>query len=659
MKRISYLTILFSLLLSATYASDFPFAAVANDALQQKKYLPDTGAHAVVLDEFGKTFISDDGNHMVMYYEYHVKIKLFDSQAFDAEGNIEIPLYKEDGERFETVRDIKAVTMFLDENGGLQTLELDPRKVFQTSVNKYHDVAKFAMPGLRKGCVIEYKYTVVSPFIFNFHDWIFQSDIPKVHSEYNARIPAIYNYNAILRGPLKLSTNKAELDRECLSVNGIKCDCSNMTYGIDNIPAFKREDYMTASKNFLSGIYFELSEYTNLSNGVRVKVTKDWQDIDRSLKGSEFFGSQIKRKELMRERIKDVIAGKTNNLDKAKAVYAFIQKNIKWNGFYSKYSEDGIKKALDTHSGLVGDINLALIAALKAADIPTDAVLLSTREHGLVNKLYPTESDFDYVIAKTTIDNKDYLLDATDPLLGFGMLPMRCINDQGRVISFEKPSYWMDIKSPQRRNKTTTLELSLMPNGKLKGTYTCYSLGYEGYEKRKEIKKFNTLDEYIENLDEKSTKIKILKSSVSNLDTLDAPLAEIYEIEIEPTRGTGMQRLSFSPFTFGQLTVNPFTLNERSYPVDMGMPADNKLVYTLTIPNDYVLETSPEPVAVALPLSCGRLVSAFTFDSGRCTYSQLYSFEKPVYSPEEYPYLKEFYNKLLQSEKAEIVIKKK
>jgi len=34
-------------------------------------------------------------------------------------------------------------------------------------------------------------------------------------------------------------------------------------------------------------------------------------------------------------------------------------------------------------------------------------------------------------------------------------------------------------------------------------------------------------------------------------------------------------------------------------------------------------------------------------------------FNKGIYSADEYPYLKEFYNKIIQSEKAEIVFKKK
>ena len=54
------------------------------------------------------------------------------------------------------------------------------------------------------------------------------------------------------------------------------------------------------------------------------------------------------------------ITGKVSEIDKAKSIYEFIQKNIKWNKFWGIYSSDGIGKALDSKSGSVADINFAL-----------------------------------------------------------------------------------------------------------------------------------------------------------------------------------------------------------------------------------------------------------------------------------------------------------
>ena len=93
---------------------------------------------------------------------------------------------------------------------------------------------KFAMPALRNGCVIEVSYKVISPYLFNFHSWDFQSHIPKINSEYEVHIPGFWNYNISLRGLLKLTKNEAKIERTCFTFgssgynSGASADCSDM-----------------------------------------------------------------------------------------------------------------------------------------------------------------------------------------------------------------------------------------------------------------------------------------------------------------------------------------------------------------------------------------------------------------------------------------------
>jgi hypothetical protein len=41
------------------------------------------------------------------------------------------------------------------------------------------------------------------------------------------------------------------------------------------------------------------------------------------------------------------------------------------------------------------------------------------------------------------------------------------------------------------------------------------------------------------------------------------------------------------------------------------------------------------------------------------TFSNITKFTKPIYTSEEYPYLKELYNKIILTQKADMVFKKK
>lgn len=483
--------------------------------------------------------------------------------------------------------------------------------------------------------------------------------MPKIYSEYVARIPAVYNYNVVLRGSRKLTKSTAVLDRECFTPGGgLKADCSVLTYAMADVPAFVEEKYMTAPSNFVSAMYFELSDYSDY-NGVKHKLTKEWKDIDYELKTNEMFGKQMKRKDLFKDKIAEITQGATDDLGKAKAVYLYLQKWFKWNEENGVYSPEGIKKALERRTGSAADINLSLVSALSAAGLSAEAVILSTRSNGSVNKLFPVVSDFDYVVAQVEIGTQKYLLDATDPLLPFGLLPIRCINEQGRVISLEKPSYWIDLKASQKETSVYAIALNLEESGKIKGTITDYSFGYEAYNKRKKIKKFNSIDEYVENLDDNMPKIKILKSDIKNLDNNELPLSEEYEIEINAYEKLGDGQFSFNPFFMDKITENPFKLLDRTYPVDWGAPSETKIMVRLNFPAQYEVVGKPATVGLSLPLKGGRYITESVVDGNEFSFTELKQLDKSVYESEEYPYLKELFNKIVQTERTNITFKKK
>ncbi|WP_207420963.1 DUF3857 domain-containing protein [Desertivirga brevis] len=636
---------------------DFQFGKPSSAEFELKKYAQDTTANAVVLREFGTAYISSSNSNLI--FNYHVRMKIFNSKAFD-KGQIAVMIRNQGGDAFETMRDIKGVTFYPDENGLMRQSELDAKQIFkQTKATKFSDLVKFALPNIRPGSIIEYSYQIESPFIHNFRTWEFQDDIPKIYSEFSPRIPGNYNYNVSLRGPFKLSKNKGEVEKECYSPGGgFKVDCSKMIYAMENIPAFKEEAFMTSPNNFKAAMYYELSDYTNF-HGVKTNYTKDWKDIDHELKIYERFGLQLKKKEFFKDKLPTTLLTMTDSLEKAKGIYHFMQSWFRWNGFKGKYTDEGLKKAFEGHAGNVGDINLSLVAAMNCAGLNAEAVMLSTRENGLVNNLFPVESDFDYVICKFNIAGTHYLLDATDQLLPFGLLPLRCINDRGRVMPLNKPSYWIDLKASQKQSKTVSLRLDLNENGKAKGTLSIFSAGYEAYDKRRKIKKYNSTDDYVENLDESLQKIKILKQDIKNLDTIDQSLSESYDIEVDIADKVSKDRLILNPCFLDRVSENPFKLEERNYPIDQGAPSETRIVVEINYPDNFEIINKPSNVGLALPNNGGKFISSIAVEGNTLTFMNHNLLTKAIYSPEEYPYLKELYNKIIQSQQIDLVFKKK
>jgi hypothetical protein len=118
--------------------------------------------------------------------------------------------------------------------------------------------------------------------------------------------------------------------------------------------------------------------------------------------------------------------------------------------------------------------------------------------------------------------------------------------------------------------------------------------------------------------------------------------------------------LSFNPFFLDRMTTNPYKLTERSYPVDRGMPGDYRTTLLMHLPAQYVVDNPPKALGIALPNNGGRFLTDFqASDDNTFTFSHIIQLNKSIYSSQEYPYLKELFNNIIQSEKAEMVFKKK
>jgi len=652
-KRLVFSILLLSSL--SSYAQNFTFGAITYDDYEFDRKRLDSNANAVVLKEFGTASIRLDDNtgRLELIFEHHVKIKIYNKEGFK-QANIIVPMYKDDN-REETISDLKASTFnYID--GKFVETAMDRKAVFTENRSKYTRLTKFTLPNLREGSVIEYSYQLRSPNLFTFKSWEFQTDIPKVISEYLVFIPGIYTYNVSLRGYQKLADQKVELSKECLRLSGVPIDCSKISYVMKNIPAFIEEDNMTAPSNFKSAIYFELAEAQNI-NGGKISYTKTWKDVDYELVSDRNMGSQMKKKDVFKDVIPGLVKDAPDELAKAKAIYNYIKKQIKWNNYYGKYTEDNIKNAVDSRSGNVADINISLIAALSTANLDAEAVILSTRDNGTVNKLYPVLTEFNYVVAKVNIGDKSYLLDATEPLLPFGLLPLRCINDQGRVINVKKPSYWIDLKASQKTTTNYILNGELTDDGKVKATLTTHTQGYAALNKRKDILRYTSPDEYVEKLDERLTRIKILSHKISNLDSVENALKESYEVEFTVNDGSNGQ-FYFSPFFINPVSKNPFNLSDRTYPVDLGASSDERVIINLTLPGNYKMIEKPQNMAIALPNAGGKYLLQCAFEGDKIAVSQMLQFNNAIYQPDEYFALKEFYSKIIQNQKSEFLFKR-
>lgn len=614
----------------------------------------DSNANAIVLNEFGRSsvFVDDYDNRIKLQHEYHVLIRINNKEGFK-KANFEIPSYKRGSYIRDYFDELKAVTYNL-ENGRIEKTELESKKVFRENYSANLDLNKFTLPNIKEGSIIEVSYRTLEQDLFNFKTWEFQDDIPKIQSQYIAIIPASFTYNVVLRGPYKLTDQKAEALREYIFLDGLRMDCSKLTYTMKNIPAFIEEDYMTSPTNFKSAIYYELESIFYPSTGSKKTFSKTWKDVDTDLMNEKAFGGQLKKTDLFKTSLAAIVSPTDTKLEKAKKIYNYINKQIKWNKYLGKYAESGIEKALEKRTGNIGDINLALVTALLAADLEAYPIILSTRRNGTPNALFPVLSDFDYVIACLNIDGVKYKLDASNSYLPFGELPLQCLNERGRIIYSKKSSDWFPLTVEESSDVNYVLEGALDEQAKIKGKLTISSRGNKAFLKRQHIAKFNSLEEYWEKLDEEMPNVTLTKSSIQNLEEIDQILVEEFDVIVDVSKQLDQDVLLLAPNIIDRISYNPFKAQERTYPVDMGFKSKIMYAVKLTIPDHYEVAEKPQNASLALPESTAKYRYVTQVNGNQLEILQSLTFNKPIFSVDEYFSLKELYSRIIQQQKLDI-----
>ncbi|MBK7030400.1 MAG: DUF3857 domain-containing protein [Bacteroidales bacterium] len=518
------------------------FGDISMDELKNKICPIDSNAHAYYIFDFGNSYFqyadtkisSDDVNSsrkgFQLYFTRHYRIKVIDNQGFSW-ADIEIPLYR-DGDK-EKILNLKACTYNLENNKIVKT-KLEKKDTYTEETNKYWITEKFAMPSVREGSIIEIEYTIKSDFYFNLREWYFQSMIPVLQSEYHVSIPEYYNFNQTQKGYFPI---QREYDRKHKKISityhqkaegtAVKEQTYTNLYEYyediyhfyaKEIPAFPIEEHLRSEENYLSKFEFEL-QYTRFPEAKMKYYTTSWEDINQNLLDDDRFGLEINRTSHIKQDAEALKQLKQEEIILLNSAFSLIKNKLAWNGYKNIYPTTTLSKAYKEGNGNCADINLNLIILLRGLGFNAFPVILSTQENGVIHPAHPSISRFNYVIAMVKVENDTLLMDATDPASEIGLLPVRCLNDKGRIINNSNGD-WISLMDYKPYSMIESYEVEITDDFELRGTNQVILKDYAAYLIKKEIKKHNNLDEYKSSLEKQTNGYRIHELEVLGIDTI-------------------------------------------------------------------------------------------------------------------------------------------
>jgi hypothetical protein len=642
---------------------------VTTSALAQER--PDVKYGKVNADDFKTTFTTDSSAEAVVIYEngdvefgvddfsitiikrYHVRMKILKKSGTDR-GIIKIPLTKFGNGFSELLRSFDGCTYNL-ENGKVVASKLKNESVFHEHVSGDFYQDKMSFPNLKEGSILEYRYVLETPYAVSHNPdaWYFQKDIPVVWSEYHVLVPVYLTYRNITGGYLKFAINKKENSRTNLS-SGLDLQAVSYQYAVKDIPSFHEEKFITSRKDYLSKVNFEL--ITVAIPGRTISNFADtWDNVTKNALKEYNFGEYLDQKKFLKSAAQEISMTK-DTMKKINAAFEYICKNIKWNNITSLVPLKDLAAVFENKTGNSAEINVMLINLLRSLGFDANVVILSTRGNGEINELYPMVGQFNYSIACVTLNGKDILMDATDPFTRPGMLPERCLTGIGRLMK-EKGARFVSLRPAEKSARFEMLTASLNPSsGEISGSSVISKAGYDGHEVRVDILEKGE-EEIVKTFKKSNSEWEIKNFKLENKDNISEPIK--FSFDFNYPENVSATTIYINPMLSGKVSNNPFTEQNRIYPVDLIFTSDNMYMATIKIPEGYTVEELPKPASVALPDNLGKfsyminVVGADIKISSRITLNEYY------FAPQEYELLKNFYDLIVQKHAEQLVLKKK
>ncbi len=570
----------------------------------------------------------------------HERIKIYNENGLKY-GDFEIPLFSADAGKKEKLADLKCVTHNLTETEKVVMIHLNKKEIF-TEEEEGYEIKKFALPQVKEGSIIDIKYTIKSPFIYLIPKWYFQKDIPVDYSSYNIISSENISYTPIVRGIFPIEVDVID--------NGAAG--SKYFYSAKNIPPMEDDEFVLNLNDYKSSVKLELHSI-NIPGVYRKDYTTNWATICGNLKSDDDFGVHFKKNMKYHKGVTEKCQDMTAR-EKAEFLFKHVRDSYQWNGKYSRYPENGMKKLYEEETGNSTDMNFLLISLLREAGLESNPILTKNRNDGVFNSYIPSLTELNYVLTLVTVDGSDFVLDPSDKNCRFGMLPHRAMNISGVLMDMDNVQV-VDLVNPNvyQYMRSSTMSYNQDQNileGEGREQYKLYAAKRyrdrlnESEEEEEEIEEeVEDVYEAIEStgVEDKEGDIKVEFESIIQEDIIEIG----DEIFINADLNMGIDE-------------NPFHKEEREFPVFFPYKYNVRYVTTIALPENLAVQSMPESVVYNMNDNLGSFMYDAKHIGNNLIINYVFVMKADIIMPIDYPDLKTMYDNILQKRSEKIVLKK-
>ncbi|MBN1650087.1 MAG: DUF3857 domain-containing protein [Bacteroidales bacterium] len=640
--------------LNAVAQPKMKLGKVSKEELQMTVYEKDSTAEAFILGEkyYLNTKYSAATNSFDLQLEVHRRIKILHNDAIDEWGNISFNLYENKGKREKLVA-FKGYTLNLV-NGKIEEEKLALKDAFDERSSENYNTRKFTFKNVQVGSIIDYSYTIYSDFYTRIPDLVFQKSIPVMWSEMTFEYPEYFKYKYFMTGSERVYHSEKETLIEYSG--GYEIPKISNTWVLKDIPSLKQLSFMRPVSNYRTKINYELYG-VDFPGRIYENYSSSWEEINRDLMNSDNFGKLLDRLSPTQKIAEELGVSEASNMEKILAAVDYVQSNYIWNDKMRVYPSDEWRKNIKEKKGSTADLNFTLIGILKNLGINAHPVILSTRANGIIFESFPASEDFNYIITAIEQDGKFILVDPTSEFTGLNILPERCLNGKGMLIS-ESGYKWIPIETGVPYSIDEFVQFSIDDELKVKANYQAKYSDYAAYFLRNSINKKGGEEKYIKESIEGNKELNISDFHLQNLKNLANPVIKRYTASPEDYLQEMGDIILFKPILFPNFTENPFKKDKRDFPVDFTFARNYSQTVIINLPEGYAFEEIPKNIRLAAHDRSLMLNVVYNIEGNKLSMIMKYNINKSFFKTDRYNEIKSFFDNVVAKENEQIIIRK-
>ena len=665
--------IVFTLALSLAAATSLNAALFFHDKdewflkmARQQKFDLDTSAPAIVLYEQRSYDLQSSMRlNGMMIQQVHRVIKILNRKGVSY-GDISILLRHAPGSGT-SIHNLKGTTYTAD-NGQLAIHRLAADNIAKDET-KYLMQAKFSMPAVQPGAVLDIYYTIESPVSLLFASCDFQHDIPTLYSELEVWMPAALNFLEVAQGGNKMfqefdDTRKSISEASCPETyqhtdDNATPDVMHKRWVRRNLPAIVSEPFSLAALNFQEQLQLRINSLQG-KGAITFGVMDSWDKVNESLLASFSFYRPIElRHNTLYNKATELIAGKTASEEKARAIFRYVRNTMHAQGYTDIYISKDMEELFSNRSGSPSEINLILTTMLRYAGLNAVPLLIATQDNRGAISSFPELTQFNKTICMLDIGGRKIYLDASGPNNAFGVMPPDNYNGYARFVGHENGGSIILEPGTLKERHVVMVNTERSDLNDYEVRVVCQYGAIQAGRLRGLWRPDTTMvRKYIlSSLGKMGIGATLQSYHIDGLQDPDTALSLTYILRLDvPTDG---KPIYINPTFVSYFSENPFKATQRKLPIVMPGALDAYYILKLQLPTGYKMDDSPKPEIVTLD-DANTYKYLYDYDAAaNCLkLSTRVHMETTSYSPEEYPLVRQFFDKILESQQKTYVFKK-